>query len=309
MAYANRRSYSGASAACTLTSSITSGDTTVTLTGTTTLWPDTANGSFFMVIDPGLSTEEKILVGARAGGSLSSITRGVDGTTAASHSAGATCYPVFTAVDADQANKITSTLTTKGDILATDGSDLNRLAVGTNDYALLADSAATNGVAWKQIPAAGLASDSVTTAKILNSNVTAAKLATDSVETAKIVDANVTTAKLADKSVTSAKLGPITSSGIGASWTFALVNAESVISYTGAGAATATIPPESSVAWPNGTQLNVIQYGGGQVTFTAGAGVTINSEGSKFKTKAQWAIATAIKIDTNFWVVVGNLAA
>jgi hypothetical protein len=130
-----------------------------------------------MVIDPGLSTEEKVLVGARSSGSLSTITRGVDGTTAASHSAGATCYPVFTAVDADQANKVASTLTTKGDILATDGSALNRLAVGTNDFALLADSAATNGVSWKQIPAAGLASDSVTTAKILDANVTVAKLA------------------------------------------------------------------------------------------------------------------------------------
>jgi hypothetical protein len=54
---------------------------------------------------------------------------------------------------------------------------LNRLAVGTNDYSLLADSSATNGVAWKQVPAAGLASDSVTTAKILDANVTVAKLA------------------------------------------------------------------------------------------------------------------------------------
>jgi len=149
MPYANRRSYSGASAACTLSSSITSGDTTATLTGTTVAWPATAGGSFFMVIDPGLSTEEKVLVGSRSDGSLSSITRGVDGTTASSHSAGATCYPVFTAVDADQANKVASTLTTKGDILATDGSTLNRLAVGTNYKVLGADSSATNGVAWQ----------------------------------------------------------------------------------------------------------------------------------------------------------------
>jgi hypothetical protein len=61
--------------------------------------------------------------------------------------------------------------------LVTSGSALNRLAVGTNDFSLLADSSATNGVAWKQIPAAGLASDSVTTAKILDANVTVAKLA------------------------------------------------------------------------------------------------------------------------------------
>jgi len=152
MAYATRRSYSGASATCTLASSITSGDTTASLTGTTTAWPDTANGPFYMVIDPGLANEEKVLVASRSTGSLSSITRGVDGTTASSHAAGAVCYPVFTAVDADQANKIASTLTTKGDILATDGSALNRLAVGSNYQVLGADSSATNGVAWQSSP-------------------------------------------------------------------------------------------------------------------------------------------------------------
>lgn len=149
MPYATRRSYSGASAACTLTSSITSGDTTATLTGTTTAWPDTAGGSFFMVIDPGLSTEEKVLVGARSSGSLSSITRGVDGTTASSHSAGATCYPVFTAVDADQANKIASTLTTKGDIFVTDGSTITRYPISDNRKVLTADSTQTYGFDWE----------------------------------------------------------------------------------------------------------------------------------------------------------------
>ena len=148
MAYATRRSYAGAAPACTLTNSITSGDTSASLTGDVTNWTTTASGPFFMVIDPGLSTEEKVLVASRSGSSLSSITRGQDNTSAAAHAAGATCYPVFTAVDADEANKIASTLTTKGDLLATDGSVLNRLPVGTNAYVLTADSTATNGVKW-----------------------------------------------------------------------------------------------------------------------------------------------------------------
>ena len=155
MAYATRRSYAGAAPACTLTNSITSGDTSALLTGDVTNWTTTASGPFFMVIDPGLSTEEKVLVAARTGSSLSSITRGQDGTTAASHSAGATCYPVFTATDADQANAVAATLTTKGDLLVTTGSALNRLAVGTNAYVLTADSTATNGVAWAPTAAAG----------------------------------------------------------------------------------------------------------------------------------------------------------
>lgn len=152
MAYAARRSYAGAAPACTLTNAITSSDTSALLTGDVTNWNNTASGGFYMVIDPGLSTEEKVLVGSRSGSSLSSITRGVDGTTASSHNAGATCYPVFTAVDADQANAVAAALTTKGDLLVTTGSALNRLAVGTNYQVLGADSTAANGVAWQSSP-------------------------------------------------------------------------------------------------------------------------------------------------------------
>lgn len=309
MPYATRRSYSGASAACTLTSSITSGDTTATLTGTTTAWPNTAGGAFFMVIDPGLSTEEKILVGARSTNSLSSITRGVDGTTAVSHSAGATCYPVFTAVDANEANAIASALTTKGDLLATDGSALNRLAVGTNDYALLADSSATNGVAWKQIPAAGIASDAVTTAKILDANVTAGKLATDAVTTAKIQDNAVTQAKLADRTVGSAELDNLTlNAQTGTSYTLVLTDAHKLVTLSNASAITLTVPTNASVAFDTGDQVNLLQLGAGQVT-VSGAGVTFRSEGSKLKLKGQYAMATLVKIGTDEWVLVGNTAA
>jgi hypothetical protein len=42
-------------------------------------------------------------------------------------------------------------LSTKGDILVTDGSGLHRLAVGTDAYALLADSASTYGVKWSSV--------------------------------------------------------------------------------------------------------------------------------------------------------------
>jgi hypothetical protein len=155
MPYATRRSYAGAAPACTLTNSITSVDTSALLTGDVTNWTTTASGPFFMVIDPGLVTEEKVLIGSRSGSSLSSITRGQDGTTASSHSAGATCYPVFTATDADQANAVAAALTTKGDLLVTSGSALNRLGVGGNGSILNADSTATNGVAWLAAGTAG----------------------------------------------------------------------------------------------------------------------------------------------------------
>jgi hypothetical protein len=318
VAYAIRRSYAGAAPACTLTNAITSSDTTATITGDTTNWNNTANGSFFMVIDPGLSTEEKVLVGTRSGSSLSSITRGVDGTTAAAHNAGATCYPVFTATDADQANKVASTLTTKGDLLVTTGSVLDRLAVGTNDFALLADSSATNGVAWKQLPAAGIASDAVTTAKILNANVTAAKLASDSVETAKILDLNVTTGKIADSAITQAKMADraigsaeldnLTLNAVTDTYTLVLADAHKLVTLNKSTGFTVTVPPNSSVAFDIGDQVNLMQIGAGQVTVAAGSGVTLNAQGSKVKLNGQWSTATLVKIATDTWVLVGNTA-
>jgi hypothetical protein len=158
MSAVTRRSYVGAAPACTLTNSITAGDTSALLTGTVTAWNDTANGPFFMVIDPGLVTEEKVLVGSRTGSSLSSITRGVDGTTAASHAAGATCYPVFTATDANEANEFTSTLTTRGDLLTLNSSaDPARIAIGTNGYVLTSDG---TDAAWAELPASGVTGDS-----------------------------------------------------------------------------------------------------------------------------------------------------
>ena len=144
-----RRQYAGAAAATTISAGINTSDTTCSLTATTG-WPSTAGVPFYVVIDPGTSAEEKC--SATISGSTLTLTRAQDDTSASSHSAGATIYPVFTANDADEANEVVSKLTTKGDLLVTTGSALNRLAVGTNYQVLGADSAATNGVAWQSSP-------------------------------------------------------------------------------------------------------------------------------------------------------------
>ena len=145
MAAVTRRQYKGAAASTTTTNSLTSADTSVTLTATTG-WPSTAAVPFYVVIDPGNSSEEKCSV--TISGSTLTLTRGADDTTAVAHSSGATIYPVFSADEADEANEVASKLTTKGDLLVTTGSVLNRLPVGTNTHVLTADSSAANGVAW-----------------------------------------------------------------------------------------------------------------------------------------------------------------
>ena len=140
-----RREYQGASVPTTITSSITNSATSLTLTASTN-WP---TGSFSAVIDPGLAGEEKILCTSRSGATVTITTRGYDGTTAASHNAGATIYPVPTAVDFDEANALVNIPTTKGDILAATGAGvMTRLAVGANTTVLTADSTQANGVKW-----------------------------------------------------------------------------------------------------------------------------------------------------------------
>ena len=145
MAAVTRRQYKGAAAQTTTTNALSVSDTSVTLTATTG-WPSTPAVPFYVVIDPGTSSEEKC--SATISGSTLTLTRAQDDTTAAVHSSGATIYPVFSADDADEANNMASTMTTKGDLLVTTGSAFNRLAVGTNGFVLTADSTATNGVAW-----------------------------------------------------------------------------------------------------------------------------------------------------------------
>ena len=145
MAAYTRRQYAGAAAATTITAGISTVDTTCTLAATTG-FPAAAGVPFYVVIDPGTSSEEKC--SATISGSTLTLTRAQDDTTASSHSAGATIYPVFTANDADEANELVAKLTTKGDLLVTSGSVLNRLGVGGNGSILNADSTATNGVAW-----------------------------------------------------------------------------------------------------------------------------------------------------------------
>jgi hypothetical protein len=169
MAAVTRRQYKGAAAQTTITNALSAGDTSATLAATTG-WPSTAAVPFYVVISPGTASEEKC--SATISGSVLTLTRAQDDTTAQSHASGATIYPVFSADDADEANKLASTLTTRGDLLTmgagpdfariavggkgglvvSDGTDPSWLTVGTNDYVLTAASGETKGVKWAAIP-------------------------------------------------------------------------------------------------------------------------------------------------------------
>jgi hypothetical protein len=95
----------------------------------------------------------------------------------------------------------------------------------------------------------------------------------------------------------------------GTTYTTVLADDGKLVTCDNAASIALTIPPNSSVAYGIGTQINIMQLGAGTVTITAGAGVTLQSAGSKLKTDAQYAVATCAKIATDTWVVVGNLKA
>jgi hypothetical protein len=73
-------------------------------------------------------------------------------------------------------------------------------------------------------------------------------------------------------------------------------------------AITLTVPPNSSVAFPTGSRIALLQKGAGQVTVAQGSGVTVNTS-ETLKLQDQWAAAELIKLDTDSWVLVGRLEA
>jgi hypothetical protein len=93
------------------------------------------------------------------------------------------------------------------------------------------------------------------------------------------------------------------------SYTTVLSDDGKLITLDNAASITLTIPPNSSVAYGIGTQINLMALAAGVVTITPGSGVTFRSDGSKLKLNAQYAVATCLKIASDTWVAVGNLKA
>lgn len=101
---------------------------------------------------------------------------------------------------------------------------------------------------------------------------------------------------------------PISTNAQTTSYTLVLTDAGRLIEMNVASANNLTVPLNSSVAFPIGTKIDILQTGAGQTTIVATGGVTINSTPG-LKLSAQWAAASLIKRGTDTWVLVGNLSA
>lgn len=151
-----RREYVGGAQAARLTTALggTTGDLTIYCNDLTN-WPTgVSSRPFYVVIDRGTVSEEKILCSSRSSNTLTvyndgiTIGRGADDTSIASHSINSVIEHVFTATDADEANAFVNTITTTGDILIYGASGATRLPVGQDGEILTADSGETSGLRW-----------------------------------------------------------------------------------------------------------------------------------------------------------------
>ena len=93
----------------------------------------------------------------------------------------------------------------------------------------------------------------------------------------------------------------------GTSYTFAKSDSGNVCTFNNAAATTVTVPPNSSVAFDIGTQIDAVQIGAGKVTFAQGSGVTIHSIDSNKAISARYGAATLLKIAADEWVMFGSL--
>ena len=89
-----------------------------------------------------------------------------------------------------------------------------------------------------------------------------------------------------------------------AAWTLSLAEGD-YYRFTGASDVNATVPQNSSVAYPVGTVITILQAGAGTVTANPASGVTVNGDR---KTADQNKAIQLVKIDTNIWDCIGGVA-
>lgn len=100
-----------------------------------------------------------------------------------------------------------------------------------------------------------------------------------------------------------------TNAQTGTTYTLVLTDANNtVVELSNTSAITVTVPLNSSVAYPVGSQVQLLQTNTGQVTVAGASGVTVNGTPG-LKLRAQWSFATLIKRATDTWVLVGDVTA
>jgi hypothetical protein len=230
---------------------------------------------FTVAIDHDTVNEEIVFVTGVSGDTLT-ISRGQAGTgtpgvSGIAHNAGATIKHVLTS------------------------SDLIFFRNGSSPLASLGFSGSTSGTTTVQATAVA----GTTTLTLPAATDTLVGKATTDILTNKTLTSPV---------INGAIINLTTNAQTGTTYTSVLDDNGKIVEMNNGSANTLTIPLNSSVAYPVGAQINVLQTGTGQTTIAATAGVTVNATPG-LKLRAQWSSVTLIKRATDSWVAVGDLSA
>ena len=100
----------------------------------------------------------------------------------------------------------------------------------------------------------------------------------------------------------------VINSQTGTSYTLVLSDSNRMVEMSNTSSNTLTIPLDSSVNFPTGSQINVLQTNSGQTSIAGAVGVTVNATPG-LKLRAQWSSCTLVKRSANTWVAIGDLVA
>lgn len=283
------RKFSSISVETTLASGIGATGTTATVaTGTASallggitlgasvggVYPD----QFTVAIDPDTNNEEIVFVNYVSGDTLT-IVRGRAGSSAVSHSSGATVKHVLTSDDLTWFESNTSPLTAMG---------FKGSSSGTTT-----------------VQASAVASGTLTLPAATDTLV--GRATTDTLTNKTLTSPTINSGTLSTPTINDARQNITLNAQTGTTYTLALTDNGRLVTLSNASAITLTVPTNASVAFATGAVINIQQIGAGQVTVAGDTGVTVTGTGTKLRT--QYSAAALVKTGTDSWTLIGDLSA
>lgn len=271
------RLFSSISVETTLASTINSSVTSMTVatgTATTLLGGVTivANSQFTVALDPDTANEEIVFITAGPSGDTFTIVRGRAGSSAVTHSTGATVKHVLTS------------------------DDLTAFESSVSPVANIGFSGSTSGTTTVQATA------------VAGTTTLTLPAATDTLVGRATTD-TLTNKTLTSPTITTPTLRLSVNAQTGTTYTLVAADASyKLVTASNAAAITVTVPPSVFTA---GDVINLQQIGVGQVTFAQGAGVTITSTGATSTApalRAQYSACSIICTSSNNFTVIGDLS-